>query len=146
LDTAGQDKLLARIGEQLASVEVRLLDPSSFKLRTAAARRKAATVSVQPRASREARLAAAMRRAESEAFAVASEELAQRLRSDLRLYRHPIRLSGLPTATARDVLSTLQAVEAVRNAKGRDLEATRLPGKVENEAFSSNDYEIKFRK
>lgn len=146
LDTPGQEKLLARIGEQLTSVEVRLLDPSSFKLRSATARRKAVTVSLRPRESREARLAAAMRRAESEAFSLANEELAQRIRSELRLYKHPIRLSSRPVASAQDVLGTLQAVEAVRNTAGRDLEAKRLARKVENEAFSSDDYEINFRK
>ena len=146
LDIVGQDKLLNRIGEQLAFVEVRLLDPSSFRLRSASQRRKAATVSVPPRASRAARLEAAMRRAESEAFAVANEELAKNLRVDLRLYKHPVRLSALPAASARDLISTMQTVEAVRNAKSRDLVATRLPGKVQNEFFSGYDYEIDFKR
>ena len=87
-----------------------------------------------------------MRRAEFEAFAVANEELAQQLRADLRLYKHPVLLSAQSTASARDVISTMQTVEAVRNAKGRDLVATRLPGKVQNEFFSGYDYEIAFKK
>ena len=145
-DKAGQDKLLQAIGEQISCVEVRLLDPSSFKLRSATQRRKASTISVQPRASRAARLESFMKRAESEAFAVANEELASKLRGDLRLFKHPIRLSSLPPETARDLISNMQAVEAVRNAKGRDLTATRLPGRVENEFYSGYDYEFDFKR
>lgn len=145
-DKAGQDKLLQAIGEQISCVEVRLLDPSSFKLRSATQRRKASTISVQPRASRAARLESFMKRAESEAFAVANEELASKLRGDLRLFKHPIRLSSLPPETARDLISNMQAVEAARNAKGRDLTATRLPGRVENEFYSGYDYEFDFKR
>lgn len=142
----GQAALLHRIGSTLAAVELRLLDPASFKLRSASQRRKAVTVSIQPRPSREARLAAAMQRAEAEVFSVANEELAERLRDDLRLFRHPIRLSTLPVGTAREVIRALQAVEAVRNARGADLVATRLPHRIDNALFAGADYEIDFKK
>jgi hypothetical protein len=95
LTAEGQDVLLRRIGERISAVEVRLLDPSSFKLRTATQRRKAATTSVPPRANRAARLQAAMKLAETKAFAVANEEITQKLRGDLNLYKHPVRLSSL---------------------------------------------------
>lgn len=144
-DKAGQDELLTAIGSQITSVEVRLLDPSSFKLRTATQRRKASTISIQPRASRAARLESSMARAESEAFAVANEEVAAKLRSDLRIFNHPIRLSALSPETARDLIGNMQSVEAVRNAKGGDLTATRLPGRVENEFYSGYDYEFKLK-
>ncbi len=146
LDTEKQDVLLQRIGDSIASVEVKLLDPSSFKLRTAVQRRKAATTSVPPRPTREARLAAALKKAEDQAFSVPNEALTQKIRSDLRLFNHPVRLSGLPLATARDVLSVMQTVEAVRNTRARDLRASKLPGTVENEYFSGADYEIDFKK
>jgi hypothetical protein len=145
-DTAGQDKLLRAIGTQISSVEVRLLDPSSFKLRTATQRRKASTISIQPRASRAARLESFMTRAESEAFAVANEELASKLRTELRIFQHPFRLSSLSPETARDLIGGMQTVEAVRNTKGADLVAKRLPGRVENEFYSGFDYEIDFKK
>lgn len=145
-DTAGQEKLLRAIGEQITSVEVRLLDPSSFKIRSASQRRKASTISIQPRASRAARLESFMARAESEAFAVANEELASKLRGELRLFQHPIRLSSVSPDTARDLISNMQSVEAVRNAKGADLIATRLPGRVENEYYSGFDYEFDFKR
>ena len=65
-----QDKLLSAIGEHIASVEIRLLDPSIFKIKTTAQRNKASTISIQPRASREARLQSFLAKAESEAFAL----------------------------------------------------------------------------
>jgi hypothetical protein len=145
-DPAAQDRLLQAIGERISSVELRLLDPSSFKLRTATQRRRASTISVQPRASREARIQTAMRRAEAEAFAVANEEVASKMRSELRLYQHPIRLSSLSPQTARDLIGAMQAVEAVRNAQGSDLVALRLPHRVENEYYSGYDYEFDFKK
>jgi hypothetical protein len=145
LTAEGQDVLLRRIGERISAVEVRLLDPSSFKLRTAMQRRKAATTSVPPRANRAARLQAAMKLAETKAFAVANEEITQKLRGDLKLYKHPVRLSSLSLQTARDVLQAMQTVEAVRNTPAKDLRATRLPGRVENEFYSGFDYEIDFK-
>lgn len=141
-----QDKILSRIGEHLASAEIRLLDPSSFKLRTATQRKKAVTVSIQPRPSREVRLSAAMNRAETEVFSIPNEEIAEKLRGDLRLFRHPIRVSALPTATARDVIRAMQAVEAVRNSAGGDLVARKLPLRFDNEFYSGIDYEIDFKK
>ncbi|MCW7537038.1 DUF5716 family protein [Aquabacterium sp. A7-Y] len=146
LELPRQERLLAAIGERLSFVELRLLDPSSFRLRSAVQRRKAVTVSIQPRPSREARLEAAMKRAETEAFAVANEELADKLREDLKLFRHPIRLSSLPVGSARELLQVMQAVEAVRNARGRDLVARPLPGRLDNEYFSGADYEIDLKK
>lgn len=145
-NSADQVKLLRAIGQQITSVQVRLLDPSSFKLRSASQRRKASTISIQPRASRAARLESSMARAESEAFAVANEEIAGKLRGELRLFNHPIRLSSVSLGTARELLSNMQSVEAVRNAKGADLIATQLPGRVENEFYSGYDYEFDFKK
>lgn len=141
-----QDLLLMHIGQFLAPAEVRLLDPASFKLRTAAQRRKAVTISVRPRPSREERLAAAMARAEAEAFSIPNEEVAQLLRRDLRIFQHPIRVSALPTATARDTLRAMQAVEAVRSEVGADLSIKKLPTRLENGLYSGNDYEIDLKK
>ena len=141
-----QNQLLTRIGEQLAAVEVRVLDPASFKLRTATQRRKAVTVTVRPRASREERLAAAMARAESETFSIPNELVAEKLRSDLRLFQHPIRVSALPTGRARDVIRAMQAVEAARASGGGDLAVRKLTTRMDNPAYSGNDYEIDLKK
>lgn len=141
-----QERLLKAIGEQIAPAEVRVLDPASFKLRTATQRRKSVTVSIRPRPTREERLAAAMSRAESEAFSVPNDVVAQQLRSDLRVFKHPIRLSAMPVATARDLLRTMQAVEAVRSVAGEDMTVRRLPTKLANEYYVGTDYEIELKK
>jgi hypothetical protein len=141
-----QCRLLGGIGERIAASEVRLLDPSSFKLRTASQRRKAVTVSIRPRPSREERLAAAMARAESEAFSISNEEIAQALRADLRLFQHPLRLSTLPARTARDVTKAMQAVEAARTDAGGDFQVRKLPTRLENDSYIGSDYEIALKK
>lgn len=81
-DQAGeaQTALLERLGEAIASAEVRVLDPASFKLRSASQRRKALAVTVQPRISRESRLAAAMHRAEAGAFALSNDDVMEGIR------------------------------------------------------------------
>lgn len=146
LETSNQDVLLNRIGENIAPVEVRLLDPSSFKLRSAIQRRKAATTSVPPRPTRQARLEAFMKKAQDQAFSVPNESITQQIRADLRLFNHPVRLSARPLATARDVVAVMQTVEAIRNTKARDLCAYKIPGSVENEFYRGSDYEIDFKK
>lgn len=137
-----QDRLLRNIGERISATEVRLLDPASFKLRTATQRRKSVTVSIRPRPSREERLAAAMARAESEVFSIPNEEIAQALRSDVRLFKHSLRLSTLPTRTARDVTKAMQAVEAARSDAGGDFIVRKLPVRLDNDCYSGFDYEI----
>jgi hypothetical protein len=145
LDKAAQDHLLGRIGEQLAAAEVRLLDPSSFRLRNARQRRLASTVSVPPRASREALLAAAMRKAEAVAFSVSNAQLVDDIRKKLRLFNHPVRLSMLPLHSAQDVLAAVQTVEAARAKNADDLIVRRMPGRMENDFFTHTDYEINFK-
>lgn len=141
-----QDKLLTTIGERLVASEVRLLDPASFKLRTATQRRRAVTVSIRPRPTREDRLAAAMGRAEAEAFSIPNEKIAERIRADLRLFRHPIRLSSLPAASARDLITSMQAVEAARSTIGGDLLVRKLVNRLENFFYNAADYEIELKK
>src|SRR5205823_1263809 len=107
-----QDAFLLRLAPQLACAEVRLLDPASFKLRTAAQRRKSVTVTIRPKPTRKERLAAAVTRAEAEAFSLANEDIVKTLRKDLRLFRRPLRISAMPMGTAHEVLRAMQAVEA----------------------------------
>ena len=143
---SAQDALLNRIGAHITHAELRLLDPSSFRLRSVSQRRKAATISVQPRPGRAARLDAFLQRAESEAFAISNETLLQGLRRDLALFQHPVKLSSLPLETARDLIGQLQTIEAVRNAKVGDLQATRLPQRIQNAFYSGFDYAIELKK
>lgn len=144
-DREEQDRLLLHYGAHLAGAEVRLLDPATFRLRTATQRRKALTVTIRPRSTREERLAAALARAEAEAFSLPNELVAEGLRADLRLFRHPIRLSAMPAEGAGDVLKVMQAVEAARSSAG-DFEVRRLLTRLDNPAYSGRDYEIELKK
>lgn len=145
LDNDTQARLLERIGTSIASAEVRLLDPASFKLRSASQRRKALTVTAQPRVTRESRLAAAMHRAESAAFSLSNDDVLAVIRSELRLRNRPVRLSTLPTKTATDLLNAMQAVEAVRSSRDTTLKAFKLRAKLFNEYYSADDYQIEFK-
>jgi len=139
-----QTALLERLGEAIASAEVRVLDPASFKLRLASQRRKALAVTVQPRISRESRLAAAMHRAEAGAFALSNDDVMEGIRRELRLRSKAVRLSNLPVETATDVLHAMQAVEAIRSSRSEDIKATRLPSRLQNAFYTANGYLIEF--
>lgn len=142
LEGEAQDRLLSTVGEYIASAEVRLLDPASFKLRTLSERRKAVTLNVRPKVSREARLEAVMNAAEDGAFTVSNDDVLTALRLELRMRNKPFRLSHLSFQTATDVLKAMQSVEAIRTAEHPGLKVTRLPTRFDTEGYSGNDYEI----
>ena len=137
-----QNQLLERLGESITSSEIRLLDPASFKLRTASHRRKALTVTAQPKVSRDARLDAALQRAEAAGFALSNEDVMVALRKELKLRGRSFQLSTLPVKTARDVLQAMQAVEAVRGSRDGSLIARKLPNKLVTEFYTGSDYQI----
>jgi hypothetical protein len=126
----------------MASAEVRLLDPSAFRLRNASSRRRALSISAQPKISREARLAAAMQRAEAGAFAVPNETLLARIRETLKARGGALRLSELPAGSATEVLGNMQLVEALRSSRAHDIGVTRLDARLDNGYYSGADYLI----
>jgi hypothetical protein len=142
LQGSAQEALLERLGAHLAASEVRLLDPASFKLRSAVQRRKALSVTALPKVTRDSRLNAALQRAEASAFALSNEDVREAVRAELRLRARPLRLSTLPAKTASDVLHTMQAVEAIRASHDGGIKATKLPTKLWNEFYSASDYLI----
>lgn len=139
-----QTALLQRLGAAIASAEVRLLDPASFKLRSTSQRRKALTITVKPRITRESRLVAAMHRAEAGAFALSNNDVLESLRRELRLRNRALRLSSLPVRSATDILTTMQAVEAIRSYQDADVKASKLPTRLINEFYTANDFLIEF--
>ncbi len=145
LDSDEQTKLLERLGHAIAPAEVRLLDPASFKLRSAAQRRRALTVTALPKVTRDARLTAALHRAEAGAFALSNEDVLKFVRSELRLVNRPLRLSAFPCKTATDVLQTMQAVEAIRGARDDRLKVTKLEAPLCNEYYTGSDYQIEIK-
>lgn len=142
LENIKQNQMLEKIGAALSGSEIRLLDPASFKLRTASQRRKALTVTAQPKVSRDARLAAALQRAEASGFALSNEDVVIALRNELQLRGRPFLLSSMPIKTARDVLQAMQAVEAVRGSRDDTLKARKLPNKLVTEFYTGSDYQI----
>lgn len=101
-------------------------------------------MTVQPRISRESRLAAAMHRAEAGAFALSNDDVMEGIRRELRLRSRAVRLSNLPIETATDVLHAMQAVEAIRSSCSEDIKATKLPSRLQNAFYTANDYLIEF--
>lgn len=142
LQAAEQDKFLERIGVAISASEIRILDPASFKLRSASQRRKALTVTAQPKVSQEARLAAALQRAEAAGFALSNEDVFKALQAELKLRGRPFLLSTMPLKTARDVLQAMQAVEAIRTSREVTIKVQKLPSKLLTEYYTANDYQI----
>ena len=142
LEGPQQDQFLERIGLVIATTEIRLLDPAAFKLRSASQRRKALSITAQPKVSREARLAATLQRAEASAFAMSNEDVLLALRNELKLRGRPFLLSSLSINSARDVLQAMQAVEAVRGSRDGSLKAHKLPNKLVTEFYTGSDYQI----
>jgi len=128
------------LGETLTASEIRLLDPAAFKLRSASQRRKALTVTALPKVSRDARLQAAMQRAEASAFTISNQDVIDFLRGELRLRQAPLRLSELPMQTAGDVLQAMQMVEAVRASRDSSLKAEQLAAPLLTDYYSASDY------
>lgn len=142
---ADQDAYLEQLGGALAACEVRLLDPASFKLRSYAQRRKALTVTAVPKVTREARLAAALARAETGAFALSNEDVHTMLLRERRLRNRDFRMSTLPVNTAVEVLAVMQTVEAIRASGSPSLKATRLDTRLVNLYYTGFDFLIQLQ-
>jgi hypothetical protein len=140
-----QDGFLARVGEHIGNSAVRLLDPESFRLRGYSQRRKAVTLQRKPVITREARLEAAIKRAQAGAFALSNDDVLTDLRRQLRAVGRPVRLSTLPMGSAMDVLTAMQAVEAVRASRDGSLAVRRLPGRMHTPFYDAHDYEIEMK-
>lgn len=140
-----QSTALERLGQHLAASELRLLDPAAFRLRSLGERRRALTVTAAPKVTREARLAAALLRAEAGAFSLSNDDVMARLRQELRLTQRSVRLSAMPLQSAADILQAMQAVEAIRSDSTKSLRATKLPTKLATPYYTANDYQIETR-
>jgi hypothetical protein len=142
LEGDSQTEFLEHLGQHLAAAEIRLLDPVTFKLRLASQRRKALSVTALPKVTRDARLKAAIDRAEAAAFSFSNEDIRAALLREIRLRDRPVRLSSLPVSTAGDILQMMQAVEAVRASHSNTLKATKLPTNLCNDYYAGSDYQI----
>lgn len=144
LEGPDQDKMLEKIGEHLALCNVRLLDPSAFRMKEFVRREKASASAITPRPSREARMLAAMRIAGNEAFHLTNAQILDSIKGQLEATGNGvIRLSDLPAESARDVLTILRGVESVRGAVKSGLTVHRTNSRFDSGLHQSTDYEIR---
>ena len=86
-----------------------------------------------------------MRRAEAEAFAFSDQDVLAGLLPHLAAQPHgrPLTLASLPVRNAEEAVRVLHAVSAARSAQGqRLLRARRTTGRMENDYFAGDDYEL----
>ena len=142
LERAEQDAVLLRIGATMEPANVRLIDPHSFRLLAGADKRRASTVVTAPAVTRAGRMKAYVDLAEAKAFAVSNDDLVETVLSHLT-DKVQIRLSEMPIDTAKQVITILHAVEAIRSNSKAGLTVRQLETMFENAYFSSNDYLIR---
>lgn len=141
---ANQELLLSRIAESMALSGVRLLDPSSLRLKEATRREKASASAITPRPTREARLEATLRVARGEAFHLTNAHILETLKSQLESSSSGrIRLSELPAESAIDVLTLLRGVESVRGSVKSGLSVKRTGNRFSTRFHHAWDYEIR---
>jgi DNA-binding MarR family transcriptional regulator len=137
------DALLDALGTRLATSEIRL--PGGVLRWTTRDRGELEAVPSTLAVDEASRLEAAMRRAEAEAFAFSDQDVLAGLLPHLLAQPQggPVTLASLPVANAQDAVRVLHAVGAARSAEGRRfLRARRTAGRMENEYFAGDDYEL----
>lgn len=137
-----QDALLLRIGATMEPAHVRLIDPQSFKLSTGADKRKASTSVVAPAVTRAGRMKAFVDMAEAKAFAVSNDDIVAAVLEAIK-GKASLKLSELPLDTAKQAITVLHAVEAIRSAPKSGLLVRQLDTRLDTSYFSCNDYLIR---
>ncbi|MDR2112197.1 MAG: DUF5716 family protein [Candidatus Accumulibacter sp.] len=138
-----QEAWLADKAVAIAPVAVALYDPATLRLKTAAERVHAQTVSIVPEITREERLRQFLRDAEERAFSLSWQEIVDYLLGRMR-GNGQLRLSELPVDDALQALSLLRAVEAARASDELEVER-RESEPLENAILSGTDYTIRRR-
>lgn len=139
-DEGKAESLLAAIGHEMGLTRVRLVDPAVFRVKVLAPKRKATTVSVPPRATRDARLEAAVRNAAARAFQMPNNQAVASLEELVSQAGGTLRLSELPMRTASDVMLMIQGVEAVRGDNKSGIVAQKLEDSVVTPFFMGSNY------
>jgi hypothetical protein len=144
LERPDQDALLLRIGATMEPAHVRLIDPHSFRLLAGSEKRKASTAITAPAITRAGRLKAFVDLAEAKAFAMSNDDiLANVLAQFADKTRMQMLLSEMPLQTAKEVITVLHAVEAIRSMPKAGLVVRQLDSMFKTPYFSSNDYLIR---
>ena len=137
-----QDSVLLSLGATMEPTHIRLIDPKQFRLVLGAEKRRASTAVSAPAVTREGRLKAFITLAEARAFSMSNDDILAAVNAQLK-DRVVVKLSEFPLETAKDVITVLHAVEAIRSATKAKLDVRQLEGLFETPYFSSNDYMIR---
>lgn len=131
--------LLDALSQRLGTAEIRLASAAlRWTVKDQEIEREALAPLVVDEASR---LAAAMRRAEAEAFAFSDQDVLAGLLPFFKDGR--LKLSELPVNNAIDAVRVMHAVGAARSSEGRRfLKATKKPAVFENSYFAADNFEI----
>lgn len=129
--------------DTLAHVEIALYDPATIRMKSAAERNRAQTVSIVPEITREERLRQFVLQAEERAFSVSQQDIVGYLLARMN-GGDSLRLSELPVEDAIQALSLLRAVEAARGSEKLEVER-KDDEPIENAIMSGTDYAIRKR-
>jgi hypothetical protein len=139
-DAAGKDTWLELLGRRLATVELRLLPAGSLRW-SQRERQQNDGDETDWQVRADARLEAALRRAEAEAFVISEDRVLQQLGLSSGAL---IRLSDLASQRADQVLTSLHAVGAARSLRGRERwQVRKLDERFETTSFVADDYELR---
>lgn len=142
LERTEQDALLLRVGATMEPANVRLIDPQSFRILAGAEKRKASTVVLAPAVTRAGREKAFIDLAEAKAFAVSNDDILDTVLVHFK-DKVQMKLSDMPLETAKQVITVLHAVEAIRSKPKAGLVVRQLDTMFETPYFTSNDYLIR---
>lgn len=132
-----REALLDALAQRLGPAETRLVGGA---LRWNPREREAPAAVAAAQIDPASRLDAALRRAESEAFALSDQDVLSALLPRL-LEKGALRLSELPVGSAAEALELLHAVGAARSAEGRTLlQAQRREERLQTPYFDADDY------
>jgi hypothetical protein len=138
-DAAGKEAWLERLGQRLATSELRLLPVGGLRW-TQRERQQVEGDDTEWQVRVDSRLEAALRRAEAEAFVISEERVLSQLG---KTGAGSLRLSDLAARRADEVLTSLHAVGAARSLQGRERWQVKKVGeRFETASFIADDYEF----
>ena len=139
-----QEALLDALSDGIALAHLRLFDPQTLKIGSAARRRRASAVTYAPTMTPQARLDAAERAAVAAMFDFTQDDVLEALTVELMKRPSGVLLSELPQVTARQTLYALAAIGAAHTRNDR-FAVEKLPDLADTPTFVSQDYRIKHK-
>lgn len=145
-DDAERDRLARELAWHLLPLRADVTDPNDIKLVEPAPRRRTPTTIVMHEPSPQDRLQALLSQALTEAFAISSGEVLNRVARAVDLAGGSTSLLSLPVADARQLLAALSAVEAIRSGGSESSLSISRSGELRsNGVFLAADHKISER-